>query len=161
MRTGNIEFKRGVYNITSINKDNTKFDYELQSNIIATQEPLFTEILRLELDNGFHHRSRDFDYWLFFRDDTNWIRCSSTGLAKTEFLNLLEGNIPIELNLQKKTYKGTNFQTEQHLVIVQSKNIFDSITVDIFKDFYIRSKVILKHFIKEHHDLYSITKKEL
>lgn len=161
MRTGDIGFKRGVYKMTSRNKDNRIFDYELQSNIVATQEPLFTEILRLELDNGFHDRSREFDYWLYFRNDTNWRRCSRTGLAKTGYTNLLEGNIPIELNLQKKTYKGTNFQTEQHLVIVQSKNIFDSITVDIFKDFYIRSKTTLKHFIKEHHDLYSITKKEL
>ena len=113
----------------------------------------------MELDNGFHDRSRDFEYWLYFRNDTNWKRCKKTGLAKTDFNNLFEGNISIVLKLQEKTSKGTDFETEKHLVIVQSENIYNSLTIDVFKDFYIRSKVVLKHFIKEHHYLYSITKK--
>ncbi|PKQ45912.1 hypothetical protein [Confluentibacter flavum] len=161
METGNIEFIRAVYFQTSTNETKTIINYGLQSNDEVINEPLFTEIIRLEFDNGFHDRSRDFDYWLYFRDETNWKRCSRTGLAKTNINNVLEGNISRELNLTTKTAKGTNFETPQHLVIIQSNDLHKGLTVDIFKDFYVRKKEILKHFLKEHYIKHGITKKEL
>jgi hypothetical protein len=160
METGNIEFKRAVYLQTSINEPKTIINYGLYSNDKVINDSLFTEIIRLEFDNGFHDRSRDFDYWLYFRDDTNWKRCARTGLAKTNINNVLEGNISRELNLTTKTAKGTNFETPQHLVIIQSNDLHKCLTVDIFKDFYIRKKEILKHFLKEHYIKHGVTKKE-
>src|SRR5690606_25641316 len=119
-------------------------------------EPLFTEIIRLEQDNGFHDRSRDFDYWIYFRDETNWQRCARTGLAKTMFNTLFEGNISRELNLSLKTNKDKNYETHQHLVIIQSNDLYKSLTVDIFKDLYIRKREVLRHFIKDHYTQHGI-----
>lgn len=161
METGNIPFERAVYLQTSINETKTVIDYSLQCKDKAINEPLFTEIIRLEEDNGFHDTSRDFDYWLYFRNDTNWKRCARTGLAKTNINTILEGNISMEINLSTKTSKGKNFETPQHLIIVQSNDLLNSLTVDIFKDFYIGKKGTLKYFINDHYTKHGITKKSL
>ncbi|WP_417199253.1 hypothetical protein [Bizionia sp.] len=161
METGNIEFKRAIYLHNANNLNKTTIDYKLENSLEFINEPLFTEIIRLEQDNGFHDRSRDFDYWLYFRDETNWQRCARTGLAKTKHCNLFEGNISRELNLTTTTSKGKNFETPHHLVIVQSNDLQISLTVDIFKDFYITKKEILKYFIKDHNTKHGITKKSL
>ncbi|MCK7589275.1 hypothetical protein M0G43_01680 [Subsaxibacter sp. CAU 1640] len=160
MKTAEIEFLRAIYSKTSSKVNDTIIEYNLLANDEVIDEPLFTPIVRLELDNGFHDRSRYFDYWLYFRNDTNWKRCARTGLAKTDFNYILEGNISRELNLSTKTAKGKNFETPQHLVIVQSADIHSYLIVDIFKDFYIRKKQILKHFIKDHIKEHPATKKE-
>lgn len=159
METGNAEFKRAVYIQTSTNKSETTINYTLKNGIDEVNDPLFTEIIRIELDNGYHDRSRDFDYWLYFRDETNWTRCARTGLANTNLKNVFEGNISRELNLTTKTAKGTNFETPQHLVIIQRNDVDKSLTVDIFKNFYIRKREILKYFINDHIQMHGITKK--
>lgn len=149
MKTGGIDFKRAVYMQTSTNKDNTILDYTLKDGF-PDVDPLFTEKIRLEKDNGFHKDSRVFTYWLYFRDDTNWKRCTRTGLANTNFKNVFEGNISRELDLTTKTEKGKNLEIAQHLVIVQSFYSQEFLIVDIFKDFYIYRKPILQVFLKDH-----------
>lgn len=154
MKTGGIDFKRAVYMQTSTNKDNTILDYTLLDYTLKDGfpdvDPLFTEKIRLEKDNGYHDKGRSFTYWLYFRDDTNWKRCTRTGLANTSFKNVFEGNISRELDLTTKTEKGKNLETEHHLVIVQSFNSKECLIVDIFKDFYIYRKPILQVFLKDH-----------
>ncbi|RBP34474.1 hypothetical protein DFR65_101367 [Oceanihabitans sediminis] len=155
MNTGNIQFKRATYLQTGTNQKRTTIDYETKFN----NDPLFSKTIRLELDNGFHDRSRYFDYWLYFKYD-KWYNSAKTGLANTNIKNVFEGNITRELNLTTKNHKGRNFETPQHLVIIQSTNICKSLTIDIFKDFYICKKEILKHFIVDHIKKHNIIKKE-
>jgi hypothetical protein len=68
MKTANISFVRGEYIITSVNKDETKIDFELQHKG-DIKKTLLTDIIRLELDNGYHDRSLYFDYWIYFKNE--------------------------------------------------------------------------------------------
>lgn len=149
MKTGNVEFDRAIYLRTEINSNNTTWTYELRKSTNNKNEN-FTEKIRIEVDNGFHEKSRYFDYWLYFRDETNWKRCKKTGLAKTNHSNIFEGNISIELLLNSKNEKGKNFETPKHLIIVKEINNFEKLEIDIFNDNYIHDKRILKLFIDEH-----------
>lgn len=161
METGNIVFNRAVYLQTSINEPQRIINYNIKEGSKLEKDTLFTEVIRLEFDNGYHDRSRYFDYWLYFRNDTNWKRCLHTGLANTKIKNVLEGNISRCINLSVKTDKGKNFETPQHLIIAQSNNLKSYLIIDIFKDFYIPKKTVLNHFINEHYINHMITKKEL
>ncbi|MCF8273080.1 MAG: hypothetical protein K9I95_04535 [Flavobacteriaceae bacterium] len=49
MNTGNIEFIRGIYNITSTNKENTKIDYQLKSNDEIKEEPFYRLLLIVQM----------------------------------------------------------------------------------------------------------------
>jgi hypothetical protein len=149
METGGIQFERGVYELTSSNDNKTTFDYHLIDTNPINGDSLLTEIIRIELDNGYHDRSRSFSHWLFFRADT-WKKSPKTGLAKTPIERLYEGNIPRELTLDTKNKKGKNYQTEQHLIIAHGFN--DGFIVDVFKNSYIRRNNVLNIFIKEHYE---------
>lgn len=150
MKTGGVHFTRGIYEFTSSNPDNTTLNYNLKNRNKVLKQHLFTDILRLEKDNGFHDRSRKFDYWLYLRDDTNWKRCKKTGLAVTAFNNILEGNISRELELTQKTKKGKNLETPQHLVIAQFRDLNQYVILDIFNNFYISNPGVLNAFIMDH-----------
>ena len=150
METGNVKFERAEYFRISKNDKDVIFDYEITSFKKTFENSLFFDKIRVEKDNGFHDRSRKFDYWLYFRNDTNWKRCKKTGLAKTFFIDVFEGNISKELNLRFKNHKGRNYETEQHLIILKMQNDFEKLIIDVFHDFYISDKVLLKIFIEEH-----------
>lgn len=149
METGNVKFNRGIYFRNIINPVSNFFTYELEKSP-QVENKFITPIVRIEKDNGFHDRSRFFEYWLYFRNDKNWKRCNKTGLAQTNFKNLFEGNISRVLNLSTKNIKGKNFETEQHLILLYQLNGFEKIIIDVFENFYIHDKGLLKVFINEH-----------
>jgi hypothetical protein len=150
METGKVIFERAEFFRFSKNEKDLIFDYEISSLNTTFQNSYFYDKIRVEKDNGFHDRSRNFNYWLYFRNDTNWKRCRKTGLAKTSLNDFFEGNISRELHLQVKNFKGKNYETEQHLIIVNQSNDFEKLTIDIFENFYIHDKKLLKIFIDEH-----------
>lgn len=158
METGSVKFKRAVYVQTSTNGLKTTIDYTATNDLNIINDPLFAEIIRLELDNGYHTRSRYFEYWLYLKFDL-WGNALKTGMATTGIKDVFEGNISRELHLSTKTPKGKNFETPQHLIIVQSNDLFKGLAVDIFKDFYIHDKQILRRFINDHIQKHVITKK--
>lgn len=149
MQTGGINFNRAIYTLKE-SKDNGRIlDFKID-DFTQSYNSLFTSNIRLELDNGYHDRSREFDYYLYFRNDTNWLRCKKTGLAFTGIENIYEGNISKEVTLITKNHKGRNFETAQHFVIAQFLNNLNNIVVDIFENFYPNKTILLKHFVKEH-----------
>ncbi len=149
MKTANIKFSRGIYTYSSINKDETVRDYKLLKTDLE-QNKIFTEIIRIEKDNGFHDRSRKFEHYLYLRNCTNWKRCSKTGLAFTQINNVFEGNISRVVELQNKNKKGKDFETPQHFTIVQFLENKNIIVLDIFENFYPHPKELLNKFIAEH-----------
>jgi hypothetical protein len=156
MKVQEVVCNRASYLIDNINADKTTYTYKIINADIIDREPLFTQYIRIEKDNGFHERSRYFDYWLYFRNDTNWKRCSKTGLVQKSITGLCEGNISRTGFIRAKNEKGKEYETPQHLVIVQAPNKDQEVTVDIYNNFYIPSKSILNVFLKER---YGITKK--
>lgn len=150
MKTGNKIFERCIYKLDSINKDKTIRDYILQNNIKLFNNSLFTERVRIELDNGYHDRSRYYKHWLYLRNATNWKRCSKTGLAITPVKNVFEGNISEPIELTTKTRKGKDWENAKHFIILQSVNNFEYIVIDIFKNFYPHKQNFLKVFVSEH-----------
>lgn len=146
METGGIKFERGLYKLCAQNDKNTRFDLTLQNK---GEYKVLTDTIRIELDNGFHDRSRYFDYWLYFKNDA-WLRSLKTGLAQTDIENVCEGNASRKLNIETKNYKGKEFEVPQHLVIVYTFEGFENIIVDVFKDFYISKRNLLRLFINEH-----------
>ena len=147
MKTGNLKYIREIYKLDSVSPDKKYRTYK-------TNEPkdLFTNIVRVEKDNGYHDRSRFFEHWLYFRNDTNWKRCIKTGLAKTAKRLVYEGNISELVKLETKNPKGKDWENPKHFVIVQFAN--NNIVVDIFKNFYPRSKTLIRHIINEHNLLF-------
>lgn len=149
-KTGNLKFERAIYGITSVNTENTISHFKKEIASKTGNNKLHTDIIKIEKDNGFHDRSRFFENYLYFRTDTNWNRCSKTGLALTQFVNVFEGNISQFIELDCKTIKGKDFETPKHWVIVQSLNDNKIIVVDIFKDFYPVSRELRKAILNEH-----------
>lgn len=150
METAGVSFDRAIYKLSSVNEKGTTINYSISLFNEVVNDYLFTDVVRIQLDNGYHDRSRYFDYWLYFRNTSNWKKCRKTGLAKTGITNVLEGNISRPLNLSIKDKKGNNLETPQHLVILQKNDKFDTIIIDIFKDFYLPDKTKLSYFIKDH-----------
>ncbi|GGW58601.1 hypothetical protein DFQ11_101932 [Winogradskyella epiphytica] len=157
METANIDFIRGVYEKTSSNKDGTRIDFK-RITPVTQNNTLLTDIARLELDNGFHDRSRFFEYWIYFKSDA-WVRSSKTGLANSNITNIFYGDIPRTLNLITKTNKGKDFENPQHLIFVYGSDIKKKFVVDIFKDFYITDKTLLLLFLRDHYIKHIYTKK--
>ena len=151
MKTGEIEYKRKQYILYHVNNDKTKYNYKITGDTEIKKGSLFTEKIRIESNNKYHdHSPLEFKYWLYFRDDTNWIRCTKTGLAKTLYINVFEGNISKEIELQGKTHKGKNWEYPVHLVIVQRSNDLKTVIVDIFRSFYTHKPKVLNAFLREH-----------
>ncbi|WP_203229473.1 hypothetical protein [Aureibaculum marinum] len=151
MKTGNLKYTRKIYKLDSVSIGNKYRTYK-------TNKPnnLFTNIIRIEKDNGYHDRSRFFEHWLYFRNDTNWKRCTKTGLAKTVKPNVYEGNISELIKLKTKNHKGKDWENEKHFLIVQFSIDFKTIVVDIFQNFYPRSKILIEHLINEHNLHYKL-----
>ena len=165
MRTGGINYFRGVYSICEI-KSNDKFKYfNLINNDIINDCNLFTELIRLEKDNGFHESSRNFDIWLKFRNTSNWETCTRTGLAYTGVLNVYDGNISnvLGLNTKREVILRNNvyfkpFENPQHLIIAQLDPNGETLILDIFINFYPVQYKTRKVFIKEHQYYLNIKK---
>lgn len=93
MQTGKRRYFRGIYTLKKGTVENPIKEFKLINTGILKDCKLFTNILRIENDNGFHDRSRFFEYWLYLRNDTNWKRCKKSGLANTHFPFVYEGNL--------------------------------------------------------------------
>ncbi len=158
MKTGNLLYFRGIYALNKGTTENPIKEFELVNTDILKSCGLFTKILRIEKDNGFHDRSRYFEHWVYFRNDTNWKRCKKSGLAKTQFPLIFEGNLSRPVVLNQKTTKGKNLETPQHFIITQSINSWNTLVVDIFPNFYPVQRTVLKAILKEHNYLLRIKK---
>jgi hypothetical protein len=151
MRTGNKEYLRTVYVLdTSSNNTDTKREYILAKKNNYLIDEILKERIKIEKDNGFHDRSRQFEYWLYFRNDTNWSRCFKTGLANTSIKYLFEGNVsePVVLNI--KTNKGKDWENPKHFILLQFSKNSDTVIIDLFKEFYPFKKALIRSIIKEH-----------
>lgn len=155
-KTGNLIFDRAIYELNSISSDKRIKDYK-KIECSSNELELFTDIVRVEKDNGFHASSRYYENYLYFRNDTNWKRCNKTGLALTPLKNVFEGNISQVIEIDAKTPKGKNFETPQHWVIAHFLKKQKILVIDIFKEFYPVSKDLQKAIVLEH-EFYNIKK---
>ena len=157
MKTGGIEYLRGIYKINT-NKSNENFKYyNLLNTELLEKCNLFTDLLRVEKDNGFHEKSRWYDNWLKLRNTENWETCTRSGLAFTKIERVYEGNISQvldlktqrEVHLRGKVYYKP-YENPKHLLIAQVDEFAEVLVLDIFKDFYPNKREVLNLFIKEH-----------
>ena len=153
LNTGNLEYKRAIYNLNNINSLSTVYDYTLE-DLNLNNDDLFTDIIRIEKDNGFHDTSRDFENWFYFRDATNWKRCKRTGLALTSKKNVFYGDVTKEIILKTKTAKGKDWETPEHFILIQIDKDFKKVIVDVFKYFHTYKKSLIALIIKEHQFYY-------
>jgi hypothetical protein len=157
MKTGNLDFKRAVYNLTGINSIQDTFDYKIEKKIINSSV-LLPEVIRLEKDNEFHDRSRYFDYWLYLKYGKYWNTSKKTGLALSSVFSVTYGDIPRDVILKKKNHKGRDWETAQHLVIVQLGKDFKTIVVDVFEGLSVNKKDLVQLIIQEHQYFYETKK---
>ena len=151
MRTGNKEYVRAIYNIdTSYNNTDIKREYVFAKNNNSLIDKVLKSRIKIEKDNGFHDRSRHFDYWLYFRNDTNWSRCFKTGLARTSIKYVFEGNVSEPIILNVKNNKGKDWENPKHFLILQFSKNSETIIIDLFKEFYPFKKALIELIIKEH-----------
>lgn len=154
MKIIKLNYKRAIYKIDRQSRDLTIRDYVL-SKVVKGESKFFTEIIRIEKDNGFHRRSRFFDNWLYLRDDTNtprqnWKRCTKSGLAFTGHEFVFEGNIPIyvELPLSEGSFK--KIENPEHFLLVQISQDFRYVVIDIFEEFYPNKRELIQYIISSH-----------
>lgn len=150
MQTGNLRYFRGIYALKKGTEENPIKEFELINTDILKDCKLFTKVLRIENDNGFHDRSRYFEYWLFLRNETNWKRCYKSGLAKTQNDFVFEGNLARPVRLEQKTAKGKDFENPQHFIIAQSINSWNTFVLDIFPNFYPVQRKLQTAILNEH-----------
>jgi hypothetical protein len=151
VRTGNKEYLRAVYVLdTSSNNTGTKREYIFAEKNNCLLDEVLKDRIKIEKDNGFHDRSRQFDYWLYFRNDTNWSRCFKTGLAKTSLKYVFEGNVSEPIVLNTKNNKGKDWENPKHFILLQFAENSETIIIDLFKDFYPFKKALIELIIKEH-----------
>ena len=151
MRTGNKEYSRAIYVLdSSFNNTATTREYILAKNNSDLVDDILKDRIRIQKDNGFHDRSRYFDYWLYFRNDSNWCRCFKTGLAKTSLNYVFEGNVPEPVVLNTKTAKGKDWENPKHFILLQLSENSDNVIIDLFKDFYPFKKALIELIIKDH-----------
>ena len=161
MKTGNKEYIRRVYKLDQHYKSNDRIkEYIFLENQNILRDNILKERIRIEKDNGFHDRSRFFEYWLYIRNDSNWKRCSKTGLAKTKKKYVFEGNVSEFINLNTKNEKGKDWENPKHFVLVQFSDDTKNVVIDLFKNFYPVSQNLINLFIKEH-EFYYKKEKEL
>jgi hypothetical protein len=151
MKTGNKEFIRAIYVLdTSSNNTDKKSEYIIDKKNSSLVDKILKERIKIEKDNGFHERSRYFEYWLYFRNDTNWCRCLKTGLAKTSINYVFEGNISEPIILKNKNLKGKDHENPKHFILLQFSENYETVIIDLFKDFYPFKKALIELIIKEH-----------
>ena len=151
MRTGNKDYLRAIYTLDTSysNTDKTKQYVLAEKNNYLVDEILKNRI-KIEKDNGFHDTSRLFEYWLYFRNDTNWNRCFKTGLAKTSLKYVFEGNISEPVILKTKNHKGKDWENPKHFILLQFSENSETIIIDLFKEFYPFKKALIQLIVKEH-----------
>jgi hypothetical protein len=154
MKTGKLEFHRGIYVLNKRNSSNNVWHFDLVNRDLLNICNLFTDIIKIEKDNGFHDRSRSFENWLYLRTTKNWNTGIKTGLAKTNLNNIYEGNISMRLDLKTLSPKGKQLENPQHFVIAQTFNDFKMVSLDLFPDFYPVFKRTRTAFLNEHKYLY-------
>lgn len=147
--TGNLEYKRAIYNLNNINSLDTIHDFTLQ-DLDSSNDFIFTDIIRIEKTNHFHKKGRKFVNWFYFRDTTNWKRCKKTGLALTRKENVFYGDVPQVVFLQTKDDEGKDWLTPEHLILVQIDKDFKRIVVDVFKYFHTYKKALIESIVKDH-----------
>jgi hypothetical protein len=151
MRTGNKEYLRAVYVLDSTsNNTDTKREYIFAEKNNYLTDQVLKERIKIEKTNGFHHRGRAFEYWLYFRNDTDWTRCYKTGLAKTSQKYVFEGNISERIILNTKNYKGKDWENPKHFVLLQFSENSETVIIDLFKEFYPFKKTLIELIVKEH-----------
>jgi hypothetical protein len=151
MRTGNKEYVRAIYKLdSSFNNTATTREYILAENNSDLVDNILKDRIRIQKDNGFHDRSRYFDYWLYFRNDSNWCRCFKTGLAKTSLNYVFEGNVSEPVVLNTKTDKGKDWENPKHFILLQLSENSDNVIIDLFKNFYPIKKALIELIIKDH-----------
>lgn len=158
MNTGNLRYYRGIYALKKGTSTTSIKEFELINTDILNDCKLFTKILRIENDNGFHDRSRFFEYWIYLRNDTNWKRCKKSGLANTQFPFVFEGNLAQFVRLEQKNHKGKDFENPQHFIVAQSINSWNTFVLDIFPNFYPVQKRLQTAILQEHKYLLRIKK---
>ncbi|MBG7612102.1 hypothetical protein IU405_07555 [Polaribacter sp. BAL334] len=151
MKTGNKEYIRAIYVLdSSIELTDKKREYILAEKNNNLVNEVLKNRIKIEKDNGFHDRSREFEYWLYFRNDTNWSRCYKTGLAKTSLNYIFEGNVSEPIILKNKTAKGKDHENPKHFVLLQFSKNGNEVIIDLFMDFYPFKKALIELIIKEH-----------
>lgn len=155
MFTGNKSFLRAEYILDSsrINSE-IKREYVLANKNSTLVHEILRERIKIEKDNGFHETSRQFEHWLYFRNDTCWTRCYKTGLAKTSNEYVFEGNIPEPIILKSKNYKGKDWENPKHFILLQFAENYNKVVIDLFIDFYPFKKALIELIVKEHQYCY-------
>jgi hypothetical protein len=151
MRTGNKDYLRAIYTLDTSYKNTDKIkQYILVKKNNYLIDKILKERIMIEKDNGFHDRSRQFDYWLYFRNDTNWSRCFKTGLGKTSLKYVFEGNVSEPIILNTKNIKGKDWENPKHFILLQFSENCETVIIDLFKDFYPFKKALIELIVKEH-----------
>jgi hypothetical protein len=151
MRTGNKDYLRAIYTLDiSYNNTVKAKQYILVEKNNYLIDEILQERIKIEKDNGFHDRSRQFEYWLYFRNDTNWSRCFKTGLAKTSLKYVFEGNVSEPIILNTKNNKGKDWENPKHFILLQFSENSETIIIDLFKEFYPFKKAFVDLIVKEH-----------
>jgi hypothetical protein len=151
MRRGNKDYLRAIYILDTsyYNTSNAK-KYILAEKNNYLIDKILKERIKIEKDNGFQNSSRQFDCWLYFRNDTNWSRCFKTGLGKTSLKYLFEGNVSEPIILNTKNIKGKNCENPKHFILLQFSKNSETVIIDLFKDFYPFKKALIELIVKEH-----------
>jgi hypothetical protein len=151
MRTGGKDYLRAIYTLdTSYNNTAKAKQYILAEKNNYLIDEILKERIKIEKDNGFHDRSRQFEYWLYFRNDTNWSRCFKTGLANTSIKYVFEGNVSEPIVLNTKTNKGKDWENPKHFILLQFSENSETVIIDLFKEFYPFKKSLIELIVKEH-----------
>jgi hypothetical protein len=158
MDTLNLEYTRAIYKLEHQNEEGTLKDYQILK-IEGSGSHFFTKMIRIEKDYGFHRRSRYFDNWLYLRNDTNWRRCTKSGLAFTGHLNIFEGNIPSYVELPERENSWRKIENPEHFLIAQVSQDLQYVVLDIFEGFYPHKRELIQYILSAHDFYFKAYKK--
>lgn len=151
MRTGNKNYLRAIYTLDTTSKNtDKKREYILSKKNNFLIDEILRDRIKIEKTNHFHERGRQFDLWLYFRNDKNWLKCFKTGLAKTSGKYVFEGNVSEPIILQTKNHKGKDWENPKHFILLQFSENSETVIIDLFKDFYPFKKALIELIIKDH-----------
>jgi len=108
-----------TYEPVKVNKTSTTYQLVNTQRIRQPQpDDKFTELIRLEVDQGFSKAKCD--YWFRLRDKSNWSKCTRlSGLFRTIKPNIFYGDIRVGRNL--KTLLIFIFDDNRNLIIYKFK----------------------------------------
>ncbi len=149
METLNLKYTRAIYKLEYQNEEGTIKDFQMCKNE-GSKGHLFTNMIRIEKDYGFHRRSRYFDNWLYLRNESNWRRCTKSGLAFTGYLNIYEGNIPSFIKLPVSEGSWRKIENPEHFLIAQISQDLHYVALDIFEGFYPHKRELIQYILSAH-----------